>query len=338
MVLSKNDVKQSIMLFFVLSPFLLIYNYIFYFSMDYAKDRINYLHIMSYPFQGREEPLLHLFSYLLSFFIQSSVVKLMIIQNFFIVLLLFSLMNFYHKFNKSIVFIGCIFVLILLVFSNYYTTQLRLGYAISLILFIISIVDFNSKSLLKKCLIFLPVLMHFGTIFFSIFYLFFYYRKINSFLRFFYFLFFSILFITSLNIYLESIFVALGVDTYYLGYLDDTSDLNDGRAVPYTLIFYLLSTIFLIYHMLKNKISEPNYYFALSGYFLAYWGVGLGFYLAFKFLAPIGVYALILYAKELDLKNNILSFIFLFSLLFLFIIVFCFYSLHQTGVDLEWII
>ncbi|RZG75957.1 hypothetical protein EXU29_00665 [Acinetobacter wuhouensis] len=331
--MSKYKLEQFFGLLFWLAPFIIIYNFLFYFSMDFAKDRINYLFIMDFPFQGREEPLLHLLSYLLKPFVSSSVLKLILIQNLFLLLFIISLVNFYDRIQKPIFYMGLVFILFFIVFMNYYSVQLRLGYAIILTIYILSLLkEYNGYYL--RFLIFIPVFMHFGVLFFSCFYLLFYALKIDNLRSFFWVILFNITFITFIHFSLKLIFVILGVSGYYFDYLSADSDLNDGRILPFVSIFYISATIFLFYYIKKRKIDNILYYFALSGVVLLYWGFVLGFYLSFKFLAPIAACALVLCMKEINLKNDIYGIVFSLILMFLTLIIFPFLFLNQVGIDL----
>lgn len=333
MVLSKHKLEQFLGLIFWLIPFIVIYNFLFYFSMDFARDRINYLTIMNFPFQGREEPLLHLLSYLLDPFVSSGVFKLILIQNLFILLLLLTLINFYDKQQKPIFFIGLVSISFLIVFINYYSVQLRLGYAIILMLYILSLLK-EYKGFFLKFLVFIPVFMHFGVLIFSCLYILFYALKVNNLRKFSWVMIPSFALMTFVHFYLESIFNFLGISGYYFDYLSADSDLNDGRALPFVSIFYMFAIIFLFYYVIKRKNHNILYYFALSGILLLYWGFILKFYLAFKFLAPLAACSLILCAKEINLRNDIYGIVLSLILMFLMLLIFPFLFSNQVGIDL----
>ena len=100
--MSSNVEKKLInyIIGFTLSlPIILIYLYIFITSMDIALDRINYIEIMANPFQGREEPLIHYYSYISGKIIESSVVKLVFLQFLAILLLLATLIKTFKVYN-----------------------------------------------------------------------------------------------------------------------------------------------------------------------------------------------------------------------------------------------
>ena len=83
-------------------------------------------------------------------------------------------------------------------------------------------------------------------------------------------------------------FNLLGLSAYYLIYL--SGELEFGRALPYSVIMYI-GLCFYIFLYIKEK-NNPLYWFSLSGLWLVYVGFVLDFYLAFKFLVPISIFAL----------------------------------------------
>ena len=66
---TKKIVENSLYSIVFLLPFFVIYLLLFYMSMDTAKGRLEYLRVMQYPFWGREEIGVSIYSYLLGFLI-----------------------------------------------------------------------------------------------------------------------------------------------------------------------------------------------------------------------------------------------------------------------------
>ena len=87
---------------------------------------------------------------------------------------------------------------------------------------------------------------------------------------------------------IDFMFGLLGLSAYYLVYI--TGELKFGRAIPYSVIMYIgLCFYILLYIKEKNSLL---YWFSLSGLWLVYVGFVLDFYLAFKLLVPISIFAL----------------------------------------------
>lgn len=281
-------------------PFVLIYASLFWLSMDTALDRGDYLRIMDVDYtSNRIEPLLPLISNILGYFISNNITKLVLIQLTFILLFL-QLLYLYFKpvsiegFFKSLVSL----LLFIAIFSNPLGVQLRIGYASFIFLFLI--INIKDLRYLKHSPFFIvPILMHYGTAFGVLFYWYIHIFKINSYRR---FLIHSIIIITVLSItvvYIDRIFSLLGMAAYYYSYLDEERDF--GRSLPFSALFYIATCL---YNVFFTKERGYLFWFSLSGLWLVYLGLALDFYLAFKMLLPISMYALLHMVKSLPIEKK----------------------------------
>lgn len=285
-------------------PTITVYIFIFFSSMDYAQDRPNYLSIIDANSTSRVEPLLTIIAKILNVIVEDNyVLKLAFIQLCFFALLLRTLYKYFVP--KELVSLNKCFLallLILLVASNYFGVQLRLGYAS--IIFLYLIVSIKKLNIISCILLCLPVLMHYGTILSVLLYIYFNFFKIDSrykFIKHSLILFIPIT-VTFLNI--DQLFQLLGVANYYYIYLNE--ELSFGRLIPYTALFYILNASYLI---VFHKRMEKNlyYWFSLSGLWLIYIGFFLNFYLAFKMLTPIIMVSIMYTTKNLSSssRNNV---------------------------------
>ncbi|WP_336169066.1 hypothetical protein [Acinetobacter sp. 161(2023)] len=323
--------KSNTIIFFILLLLLLpTYNYLFIGSMETALDRDQYLYMMEYPFGGREEPLIHVLSWSLGFIVDSPFVKLVLIQNFFIILLLLVFAFFcdigkYTGVSKFLLF----FLVFLVVYSNMLGVQLRVGYATIIYLFLVFSILGCSYLINKKTLyLFLPILMHFGTFFSCLFYLIYAFFKINNYRRNLIFILLMCFLVLILFKFIPVVLSSIGINAYYLDYLNRDSVLNDGRKYPFTLFFYIF-ILFLLF--LNKKIYRTEaYYFCYSGLVLIFMAIFLDFYVAYKFLLPISAYSFIFYMKNFNIKyDNIIYYI------LITVVVFCiFYYTFSKQVGL----
>ena len=292
--------------FFLLLPIIILYGYIFEYSMDVALDRDAYIDIMLYPFQGRGEPLLHSISYVLNFLFANPSYKLFAIQLFFFISFIIAIL----KFNKSYNLNGFNKVLIVLLiflgaFSNMLGVQLRIGYATIIFIFIVFFLEI--KPSIKAIPIFvLPCLMHFGLVFAIISYYLFYAFKVNSRARFIYIVAITIIVSTLANKFLPFILGRVGINAYYSTYLED--DLDFGRALPFSAIFFLLFSMLSILFFTKKYSKNIGFWYGNFGIVLVYIGLFLDFYLAFKMLVPLSafLYIYIINKIQLSSKSNLL--------------------------------
>lgn len=282
-MLALKRVPVFILYLVFMLPIALAYIVIFILSMNTALDRVNYLRIMDTDIETRVEPLLPIIAYLLDYIITNSVIKLISIQLFFIYLLLLSLYIYFRP--KELVSLSKCFIALLLclaVFSNPLGIQLRMGYAT--IIFIYLIVRFRKPTLF----LLIPIAMHYGAIASVLIFLYIHIFKINSTLSFTKHSILIIIFCTVLFTNIELVFDYLGVKNYYYSYLSE--ELVFGRAFPYSVIMYILVCSYIIFFI--NKKDSNFYWFSLSGLWLLYIGFVLDFYLAFKMLVPISIFAL----------------------------------------------
>lgn len=286
--------------------------------METALDRHQYLYMMKYPFDGREEPLIHVLSWFLGLAINSNYLKLILIQNFFIVLLLFIFTSVcdigrYTGLLKFFLLFSVFFV----VYSNMLGVQLRIGYATIIFLFLIfNFLKCSFRINAKILYLLIPVLMHFGTFFSCMFFVFYSLFKINNYRRNFIFIFIACVFLFVCFKFLPLVLGAVGINVYYLNYLDGGSDLNDGRKYPFTLFYYFI--ILLLLYVNKSIKKEESYYFCYSGIVLVFMANVLDFYVAYKFLLPISAYSIIFYMKNFNIKyDNIIYYIICTIIIFL---------------------
>lgn len=325
--MSSNVEKKLInyIIGFTLSlPIILIYLYIFITSMDIALDRINYIEIMANPFQGREEPLIHYYSYISGKIIESSIFKLVFLQFLAILLLLATLIKTFKVYNLGN-FVKLLISLLIFfsVFSNMLGVQLRIGYATILFLFIAFYL--NKKPSIRNSAYFLvPCLMHMGVILPIILYYLFYYLKINNKERYIFFVLFFIISSTFLVKFLPYFLQIIGINAYYFVYLDN--DQEFGRKYPFSVIFYLFACL-LTFLFSKNK--DLNYWYGLSGICLIYTGFFLDLYLSFKMLKVITAFFYIHIISSIDSKF-LNSYLFIVVLILIFPISFLMF-MQQVG-------
>ena len=312
------NLKAKVIIFSLLLIFLLpFYNYFFIGSMEVALDRHQYLYMMDYPFNGREEPLIHVLSWFLGFFINSSFIKLILIQNIFIIFLVLTFAFICNIVKYSgITKLLLLFSIFLVVYSNMLGVQLRIGYATILFLFLIFCVKIDFKINLKILYLLIPILMHFGTFFSCFFYFLYSFFKINNYKKNLVFIFILCICVLFLFKFVPLIINYMGLNAYYLDYLDVDSSLNDGRKYPFTLIFYIFILFLIFFNKSIKKIE--SYYFCYSGLVLIFIANALDFYVAYKFLQPISAYSLIFYMKNFNIKyDNIFYYVVILIIIFI---------------------
>ncbi|WP_180108596.1 hypothetical protein [Acinetobacter sp. YH12147] len=291
----EKKINQFFLFFAFMLPFLLVYFFIFILSMDTALDRLEYIKLMNVDLKTRVEPMLPLVSSIFDPLISEPFYKLITIQFVFFILFLVSLFNYFNPNDlNSLAKTFFALLLCLIVFSNPLGVQLRIGYAT--ILFIFIIINF------KKPYFFLiiPLFMHYGVVFAILFFIYFSIFNINNKWRFIYNSFFSLLSLTVFFIYIEDFFRMIGVSAYYYNYLNEENSF--GRSFPYSVIFYLMICCLLLYFFKDKK--DKYFWFSLSGLWLVYVGFVLDFYLAFKMLVPISLFALIYLLKFFPNERN----------------------------------
>lgn len=294
--LSLLNLKNYFYFFVFSSPFLFLYFIIFILSMDVAADRQDYLNMMAFPFEGREEPLIHIYAYLSNILIADPFYQLLILQILFVFLIL---LLFFRRLDvKNLNGLAKAFICLLIflsVFSNMLGVQLRIGYATTLFLFIIFFLN-KKPSLYTIPLFILPCLMHSGLIVAVSLYYLFYFLKIDNLKRFsICFIFLIILFSIAIEA-LPVFFGFLGVNDYYLIYLQN--DIDFGRKLPFSVLFYMLFSFFLFLNYSKSK--DVDFWYGISGMILVYTGFFLDFYVSFKMLVPISAFLYIYIVSKWD--------------------------------------
>lgn len=306
--LSTYNLKNYFFAAIFLLPFVFLYLIIFYMSMDVALDRDNYLHIMSFPFEGREEPLIHIYSYIIGFFISNPVYKLLFLQFISILTLFVVFFKKNHPVNLSgLVKVFLCLVIFFGIFSNMFGVQLRIGYATLIFLFIVFFLNIR-PNVYSVPIFLLPCLMHSGLIFAILIYYIFEYFKIKSFKRFVIFLLVSIIASTLMIGFLPIIFEIIGVSYYYYGYLEGGGDF--GRKYPFTVLIYMFFLVFILYLFRRKDIKDIQFWYGMSGILLVYMGFVLKFYISFKMLVPISAFMYIYIISKLNF-NSLNSYIFI---------------------------
>lgn len=300
--------KSSLFLLYLvfILPLLLAYMGIFVLSMDTAFDRAGYIRLMSSSEGSRIEPLLPIISTWLNFLTNNPFVKLTLIQFGFVLIFLVSIYD-YFKPKGLATLLRCfiVFLICLTVFANPFGVQLRMGYAT--ILFIYFIIKFKKPTLF----LFIPFFMHYGALASSLFFLYIFAANINNRRKFLLHSIVIMILLTFIFINIDMIFRMLGLSAYYYNYINE--ELSFGRAIPYSVVMYLLTCIYTIFFIKK---SDSNYYwFSLSGLWLVYVGFFLDFYLAFKMLIPISLFALFFVVKNLPSFKKPYVYLFLAYLL-----------------------
>lgn len=308
-------------------PFVLIYMVIFTLSMHTALDRLDYLRVMDVNYAGnRIEPLLPFISNVLDSIVSLPIIKLFLLQFSFFFLFI-QILYLYFKPISAQIFAKSLLTLLLFiaVFSNPLGVQLRIGYASLIFLYLITRIN-HLRVLPHAPLFALPIFMHYGTSFGVLFYWYVNIFKINTTKR---FILHSLIVIISLTVLvtnIDQVFSYLGLSRYYYGYLEENSDLGNGRAIPFTALFYIL---LCIYNVILGDKKDLLLWFTLTGLWLIYLGFFLKFYLAFKMLLPILMYTLLYTIRSFPLEKK--PYIYVTSAYILMPIVFYYFS---TQVDL----
>lgn len=286
----------------LISPIIILYFWIFISSMEVAPDRLDYLDIMAYPFEGRGEPLLHLISYILDPIFYNPIYKLVFIQFFFVILLFITLFRKLKAYNlENFLKLIIVAFLFLGVFSNILGVQLRIGYATIIFLFIYFFLE-RKPSFFNFPIYLVPCFMHSGLIFAVISLYSFQYLKIDNKKKFFIFLLLSITIMTFFIKFLPLIFDILSISNYYLFYLEEDSDF--GRALPFSVIFYLIFSFFGIIFFSRKNSKDISFWYGNSGLILVYTGLVLDFYIAFKMLVPISAFLYIYIIDKITIESK----------------------------------
>ncbi|MFW2180796.1 EpsG family protein [Moraxella sp. TY6] len=270
-------------------------------TMFIALDRDNYLFMMQYPFEGREEPLIHIISYLLGFLNNLPSLKLVLLQIFFTTLLLLVIIkNEGIGRNSNFLKVIISFLLFISVFSNMLSVQLRIGYATIIFIFISLFLDKEPK-LRNIPYYLLPCLMHMGAVPVVIAYYTINFLKINSYKK------FVIVFLLSIGImtlgvkFLPEIMTQIGINGYYNDYLETEGDF--GRAFPFTMFFYFVLILISLFKFESFKFDQ-SYYFSLFGLVLVYNAIILKLYVSFKMLVPFSAFFTIYLFNAININNQ----------------------------------
>lgn len=266
-------------------PIIFVYNFLFYLSMEHALDRGNYILYMASPdFGMRGEPLLVFISKVLGIY-NYPVLKLVIVQNFFIFLLAITFIKISYDRKVSGAVAAIFFGIYLIFFALVLNIQLRIGYAITIFVFIYFFLK-KDFSLGNFYYYLLPIVMHSGVFFLYVFLIVFKLFKIknlNTTILFNLILFLLVVFIFN---FLIIILPMLGVSNYYLDYFDSGSELGENiKVIPLSLILYFMCLMYLFKMGFWNKSIE--YWFCFSGIVLVLFWVFSQSAVFLKFLIPL---------------------------------------------------
>lgn len=314
--INKNKAQSFLLYLVLMIPTIIAYLFIFIASMNYSKDRHNYLSMMDVNDVQRVEPLILFIARFLNFFIEGNYVcKLIITQLFFFLVFLTALYKYFNPDNLDRL-TKCLLALMLLLLVNavVFGVQLRMGYATFIFIYlIVSLKRFDIKYFI---LFILPVLMHFGTLLPILMYFYIYIFNVNNRKNFIKHTLILFIPFTMVILNIDQIFNLLGVSNYYYVYIN--GEALEQRALPYTVLFYILNACYLIaFH--RSMPKDKYYWLSLSGLWLVYIGLALKFILAFKMLIPIMMISVMYTAKHLpSQKTNAiiyLIFAYIFSII-----------------------
>lgn len=286
--------KKTLLIIFFVTPFIGLYFFLFLLSMDTAPDREEYLRMMQYPFSGREEIGISVYSYLLGFFIENPILKLIFFQ-LLSLFLLYCTLIFQAKSNSLLRVLLTIFFSLIL-FSVMFGIQLRVGFASVLLVFIS--LGLNKEPKFSNLIWYLlPCFFHVAVIPLVLFLFLFYYLNVRELKRFqyFYFLFFVILFLCSY--FLRDIILFLGMNPYYLDYLEDKG-LYNMRALPLSFVLYFIALLFVFKNINKFNLDYK------------FWMLPIG--IMFSFIALI---------LDLPFFHKFMAVFFLYSMVYLILVV-----------------
>lgn len=322
-----NTYKFIIASIFML-PVILSYNLVFYYGMDTAVDRDNYLYMMIEPsFNMRGEPLIILISKIF-WWISDAKVKLILIQNIFIFLIIFTALSFNVNNKANLAVVGFFCSLYILFFAVMTNIQVRIGYAVSIFIFIYFYLKIKPN--LNNLIIYLiPLSMHMGVFFIIFFIYIFNMLNVSNAKKSIVMIILSLLLTSGVFLTLKYTLPMIGIDPYYLDYLDPDSGLGEmHRILPNAVIIYILSLIYLYFNFLNKKSFE--YWVCYSGLILLFVGYVLDLPIAFKFLIPISVFSSFLLLRNFIEKNYFINkevaflILYILNILIAFILFFAF--------------
>lgn len=296
---TKKIVEKSLYLIVLLLPFFVIYLLLFCMSMETARDRFEYLKIMQNPFVGREEIGISVYSYLLGFFIEHPTLKLILFQVIAISLVFFTIV-LRSKTNTLLKFYFCVLASMLL-FNNFFGTQLRVGFASALLAFIS--LGLNKDAKLTNLFWFLvPCLFHLAVIPAVLFLYLFYYLKIKD-LKFYLFIYlFLLLFIILATVFLEDIILFFGLNEYYLFYLSEDADYKM-RFLPFSFILYLLFVFFIFLNIRRFDLSY-RFWMIPSGLLFSFTALISDLPFLHKFMGVFFFYAIVYLILNISFSKN----------------------------------
>lgn len=279
-------------------PYISIYSILFYFSLDSSPDGAQYIHMVSHPFVGREELGIHIYAYILSFFIDDGMHRIIFIQISFFLLSIYTII----KVSKNVPYkIFFLLFAIITIFSNQFGIQIRIGMA--MIVFIYIYFGLKKEPSMKNILYYsLPILFHYGTLpAIGLLYLS-RYMKIYSFRRLFLiFIIYSLIMLLFRNS--EGIMTTIGLDPYYDDYLNPNHTLNSGRLVPFSLIAYILIILFLCIKK-KSYCNGYEYFYCFTGIMLIFSVIILDLYVFYKMLNVILFFSIFYIIRDIHIKNK----------------------------------
>lgn len=308
----KNIIEKALYSFIILFPFMGMYILLLFISMESARDRFEYIKIMENPFSGREEIGISIFSYIAGFFLDDPVLKLLFFQIICICLVFFTIILQSNN-NVLLRFLLCILACLSL-FSVIFGTQLRVGFATVLLVFIS--LGLNKDAKISNLFWYLiPCFFHLAVIPAVILLYFYYYIdivRIKVFLLFYLSLFFIILLG---SLFLEEIILFFGLNSYYLDYLREDG-LYEMRFLPFSFIVYLL-VLFLLFFNIKKFILNYKFWMLPSGILFSLIALMLSLPFYHKFMGVFFFYTLIYLILTLNFskKNENILLVFIYFLI-----------------------
>lgn len=296
------NLNKSIVGLFFLSPFIATYLLLFWLSNEVAPDRDVYIHqIMTHPFSGREEPSLHIISFVIGFVCKNPATKLFLVQVCFIVLLALVLSKMFNVSRlDGLAKLFLSFVFILTIFSNQLGVQLRIGYAS--IFFVFLFFFLNLRPTFKNIVFYsIPCLLHMALIPAVVVLYVFYFFNIKNTARLSFLLLIGLIAGYFAIINMEYVFNLIGLPDYYFGYLIGGELSEGGRRIPFSMIFYVI-LILVMMLILGKRNYDPAYRFCFIGLIFAFMGF-MGFYIAFKFLIPVILFSLIYFFSRIRFES-----------------------------------
>ena len=303
--------KKFIYIFLIISPFFILYIMLFLESMATARDRDEYIKNMSYPFVGRGEIGIHLFSYLSGLILSNPLHKLIIFQ--FICLLFLYLSFLLSSKKNTLLKVLLAIVCSLFLFSVQFGIQLRVGFACVLLVFIN--IGLKKEPVIRNVFWYsIPCFFHIAVIPAVLALYLFYYLNLKELTKSYklHFLIFIIMLFGSIS--LEKVIVFLGLSSYYLEYLNDDAEYSV-RKIPFSMAFYFILLIFMHFYR-KRLIFNYNVAFIPMGFSFSLIASIMGYPFFHKFMSVFLFFSIMYLISAINnIRKNELILISFFYLL-----------------------